>query len=119
MPTYTTASGVKNFVQTALTDASVNEVIDLVESDLIDIIGYTPATTDKTMGLAVNLKCACIIQGRDPTAIAEGSYRQSNDAHWGTWEYRLRLVDKAVASLRNKDLGTTVPPFIWVNQPEE
>ncbi len=118
MPVYTTATIAKNsFIRTQMADADVNELIDEAESKVIDDIGYAPAATDKTMSLIVNLYVALQIQARDPSSIAVGGFRITNDPR-GTSMMRQKEIDTLKDSLMRK----SAPPtgglaFIWKNQP--
>lgn len=94
---YCTASDVKLVVETSLTDAQIDGVIEMSDAEIDERLGAQDPTDKLVKKLSV-LLTAHAIKTRQPRSVAIGEYREDAGDVLGVWEaeieriYRLKKV---------------------------
>jgi hypothetical protein len=88
---YCTASDVRLIIDTTLTDAEIESIIETSDAYIDKLLG-SQSSTDKLIKRLSMLLTAKIIKTRDPQSQAIGEYRESAGNILEVWEREIREI---------------------------
>jgi len=88
---YCTASDVRLIIDTTLTDADIDSIIETSDPYIDKLLG-SQSSTDKLIKRLSMLLTAKIIKTRDPQSQAIGAYRESAGNILEVWEREIREI---------------------------